>query len=242
MKINFKIILAASLLLAAANSFAYPIKPLKARVIDSENRNVSSFKGVSLSGSYDYYITQGYSESVRIEAPSKLLRYIVTEVKNGVLQVYTKNNTDWNIFRDEKVIIYITAKEVNSVQLSGSGDVFFKEGIKANSLRVTLSGSGDITGRVTASEVDCDLTGSGDIQLSGRAENAKIKIVGSGDFSGGTLQTTNTYVEVVGSGDAKVNARESLNAKVAGSGDIRYSGNPKNVKRTTSGSGDISGG
>lgn len=239
MKINFKILLAAALLTGAGTLFANPVKPAHAKVIDNENRNVSGFKGISLSGSYDYFITQGATEGVRIEAPAKLLPYIVTEVKNGILQVYTKNHTDWNIFRSEKIAIYINAKEINSVQLSGSGDVFFKEGINATNLRVTLSGSGDIRGRVNVTDIDCNLTGSGDIQLSGRAENAKVKVVGSGDFSGKGMQTTNTYAEVVGSGDADVSATESLNARVSGSGDISYSGNPKNLKKSKSGSGSI---
>lgn len=239
MKISYKVLLAATLLLSAGNSFALPVKPAYSITVDKENRNVSGFKGVNLSGSYNYYITQGGSESVRVEAPAKLLPYIVTEVKNGVLQVYTRNNTNWNVFGNEKIAVYITAKELNSIQLSGSGDVIFNEGVKANNLRVTLSGSGDIKGKITVTDFECNLTGSGDIELSGRTENAKIKLVGSGDFSGRGIQTINTYVEVVGSGDAEVNATESLNAKVSGSGDIRYSGNPKNVKKTTSGSGDI---
>jgi len=240
MKINFKLILATALMLSAGNSFAHPVKPAHVRVLNIEDRIVADFKGISLSGSYDYYIKQGTSNSVRVEAPAKLLPYIVTEVKNGVLNVYTKNHTNWgNMFNNEKIAVYITAKDINSIHLSGSGDVFFKEGIKSNDLSVSLSGSGDITGKINAASFDCTLTGSGDIRLSGNAENAKVKLVGSGDFSGRDLKTANTYVEVVGSGDASVSAGASLNAKVAGSGDISYSGNPKSVSKSKSGSGDI---
>jgi len=240
MKLNFKLILAATLLIGAGNSFAHPVKPAHMLVANTEDRKVADFKGINLSGSYDYYIKQGASNTVRVEAPAKLLQYIVTEVKNGVLNVYTKNNNSWgNIFNNEKVVVYITAKDINSINLSGSGDVFFKEGIKCADLKLSLSGSGDVTGKVTATSIDCSLTGSGNIKISGRVENAKVNVVGSGDFSGSDLQTANTYVEVVGSGDASVNASQSLNAKVRGSGDIRYSGNPKSVSRSKTGSGDI---
>lgn len=240
MKMNFKLVLAAAMLISSGTSFAKPVKPAHIRFSDTEDRKVSDFKGISVSGSYDYYIKQGSANAVRVEAPAKLLPYIITEVKNGVLNVYTKNHTNWsNLFNNEKIAVYITAKDVNSIQFSGSGDVYFKEGINSTDMRITMSGSGDLTGTITAASVECSLRGSGDLKISGRAENAKVKLVGSGDLSARELQTINTYVEVVGSGDASVNATGSLNAKLSGSGDIHYSGNPKSISKSKSGSGDI---
>jgi hypothetical protein len=119
---------------------------------------------------------------------------------------------------------------------------YFKEGINSTDMRINMSGSGDLTGKITATSVECSLSGSGDLSISGRAENAKVKLVGSGDLSARELQTVNTYVEVVGSGDASVNATGSLKAKLSGSGDINYRGNPKSVSKSKSGSGDINRG
>lgn len=231
------------MLISSGTTFANPVKPGTIRIANTEDRKVSAFKGISISGSYDYYIKQGSTNAVRVEAPAKLSPYIVTEVKDGVLNVYTKNHTNWgNIFNNEKIAVYITVKDINSIQFSGSGDVYFREGINSTDMRITMSGSGDLTGKINATSVECSLSGSGDIRLSGRAENAKVKLVGSGDLSARELQTVNTYVEVVGSGDASVNASGSLNAKLSGSGDINYRGNPKSVSKSKSGSGDINRG
>ncbi len=240
MKINFKLLLAAALITGTVQTFANPVTTATVNVVNTEDRQVSDFKGINISGSYNYYIKQGNTTAVRVEAPAKLLPYIITEVKNGVLNVYTKNNTNWsNLFNNEEIAVYITAKDINSIKLSGSGDVFFKEGINTKEISVTLSGSGDVAGKINATSVECILTGSGDMEITGRAENAKIKLTGSGDLSAGNLQTANVNVEVVGSGDVSVNASNSLKAKVSGSGDIRYTGNPKNILKSTSGSGDI---
>jgi hypothetical protein len=46
-------------------------------------------------------------------------------------------------------------------------------------------------------------------------------------------------VSIAGSGDARVNATESIDARVAGSGDVTYSGHPHDVNRRVSGSGSI---
>jgi hypothetical protein len=243
MKLNFKLIIVAALVASSGASFAKPVKPAHVRFADIEDRKVSDFKGISISGSYNYYIKQGSTNAVRVEAPAGLLPYIVTEVKGGVLNVSTKNHTSLShLFNSEKIAVYITAKDINSIHFSGSGDVYFKEGINSTDMRISMSGSGDLSGKITATSVECSLTGSGDLRISGRAENAKIKLVGSGDLSARELQTVNSYVELVGSGDASVNATGSLNAKLSGSGDINYSGNPKSISKSKSGSGGISRG
>jgi hypothetical protein len=68
-----------------------------------------------------------------------------------------------------------------------------------------------------------------------------VDVTGSGDFSGRDLTTNTTVVFVGGSGDASVYATSTLKASVSGSGDVHYGGNPHNVSKSKSGSGDISG-
>jgi len=46
-------------------------------------------------------------------------------------------------------------------------------------------------------------------------------------------------VSISGSGDARVNATDTLEARVAGSGDVSYSGHPHDVSRRVSGSGSV---
>jgi hypothetical protein len=133
----------------------------------------------------------------------------------------------------------VVIKEVNAINLSGSGDVFFKEGISANSLKIGVVGSGDLTGLVHVKNLESSISGSGDIHISGTAENSAIRLVGSGDFYGRDLVTANTAVHVSGSGDARINASNRVDASVAGSGDIYYTGSAKDVSSSKSGSGDI---
>ncbi|MDG1774786.1 MAG: DUF2807 domain-containing protein, partial [Flavobacteriaceae bacterium] len=46
---------------------------------------------------------------------------------------------------------------------------------------------------------------------------------------------------VSGSADVTLTVKGTLNAKVSGSGDIQYKGNPKKVASKVSGSGDVTG-
>ncbi len=213
---------------------------------DMQDRHLTGFKGVDVQGSFDVYITQGANESVKVEAPSDIIERIKTEVSSGVLKIYNKGkSSDWNFnlfgSSHKKVVIYVVAKDLNAIGVSGSGDVFFKGGITTAALKLRVSGSGDLNGKVQVKELETSVSGSGDVHLIGSAASSDVHVSGSGDFRGGDLITTSTAVRVSGSGDASVNASTKVDASVSGSGDVHYSGNPKSVSKSKSGSGDISG-
>jgi len=219
--------------LVAVNSIAFA---------DTEDRHLTGFNAVSVSGSFDVIITQGSTESVKVDAPSEVIGRIITEVEGGVLKIYTKrdSNFNWSWGNNKKMIIYVSIKDVNAISLAGSGDVYFKDGIKANSLKLKLTGSGDVSGKIDVRSVETSISGSGDITVSGRAETSAVSVVGSGDFTGQNLVTNTTSVRVAGSGDARVNASEKIEASVVGSGDIHYTGGAKNISSSKAGSGSVS--
>ncbi|NCD70540.1 head GIN domain-containing protein [Mucilaginibacter agri] len=232
MKALTKAIFAFLLVASVENAFA-----------DTQDRHLTGFNAINAGGSFDVYITQGNTESVKVEAPADVMDKLITEVNGGVLKIYTKSgswgNFNWFGGNHKKTVVYVTAKQLNSITESGSGDVFFKDGITAPSLKLKVSGSGDMVGKVDTKDVEIGVSGSGDMKLLGRAVNASVGVSGSGDFSGSGLVTTNTTVRVSGSGDAAVNVNEKLDASVSGSGDVSYSGSAKNVNASASGSGSV---
>jgi len=242
MKSITKVLLAAALMLGTAQTFAKPTPVTKVYHLETQDRHLSGFSAVSVAGSFDVYIVQGNTESVKVEADDDVIDKIMTEVKGGVLKIYTKSNSGFNWSwggNDKKRIVRVVAKDLNNISLAGSGDVFFKEGFRTQSLVVNLTGSGDITGKIDVKSLQSSVVGSGDVTLDGRAETSTVKVAGSGDFTGKNLLTTNTTVRVVGSGDASVNASQQIDASVAGSGDIHYTGTAKQVSTSKSGSGEI---
>ena len=241
MKTLAKILLAAAIIAGTNQTFAKPAPVTKVYSIETQDRHLSGFSSVNVAGSFDVYITQGNTESVKVEADDEVIDKIITEVKGGVLKIYTKssNGFNWNWSGEKKRVVRVTAKDLTAINLTGSDDVYFKEGIRTQNLIVNLSGSGDITGKIDVKNLQSSLVGSGDISLNGRADNSVVKVSGSGDYSGRNLITTNTVVKVIGSGDASVNVSDKLDASVAGSGDVHYAGTAKNIATSKSGSGDI---
>lgn len=210
----------------------------------TEDRHLSGFHALEVGGPFDVKLTQGSTESVRVEAPEEVIGRITTEVSNGVLKVYNKHNESFHwgdAFHHRKILVYVTVKDINSIGVTGSGDVAFTEGIHADKLTLHVSGSGDVNGMLEVKDLEAGISGSGDVKLSGHADNTQIRISGSGDYSARGLHTANTTVHISGSGDASVYATNKLDASVSGSGDISYGGSPKSVFKSKSGSGDIGG-
>lgn len=230
--------------LVAFGTFTYAKlnRPHNSGHIETQNRNITGFHAVSSSGSFDVELRQGNTEAVKVEADAEVINEIVTEVKGGTLQIHSKNTHNWgNFWNNRHIQIYVTAKNLDNISLSGSGDFKIANQFNANDLALRISGSGDFSGAINVKTVAVSISGSGDFRISGKAEESTVGISGSGDFNAGSLITKSTAIRVSGSGDANVYASEKLDAVVNGSGDVHYGGHPKNVSKAAHGSGDISG-
>jgi hypothetical protein len=208
----------------------------KNTVLD-EDRQVSSFRGVASSGPFDVYIKLGNKESLRLEGDEETLKDVVTKIEKDILLIHMKKNTTRSFGR--KIKVYITAKNLDNLTVSGSGNMKVDEKIKADEFAATVSGSGNLEMSLECSSLAATISGSGRINTSGSADKSHIAISGSGNFDGKELTTDRADIKVSGSGNASIHAEDSLNAVLSGSGNVRYSGNAK-VNLIKSGSGSVS--
>ncbi|MBC7914280.1 MAG: DUF2807 domain-containing protein [Pyrinomonadaceae bacterium] len=216
------------------------LNTLQTAVLNEETRQVSEFRGITSSGSFDVFVNMGQTETLRIEGNAEDIEKVETKIEKGNLIIrYKGNSSGWGISIRNKIKIYITAKSLNHLAVSGSGDMEVSGPIRSEKLNAAVSGSGSISLNIIASNFNAAVSGSGEIKASGRAKSTSIAISGSGEFEGRDLKTDNANVKVSGSGEASVHADETLNASVSGSGEISYSGNAR-VNQSKSGSGSIS--
>jgi len=204
-------------------------------------RTTGDYDAIGVSGWFDVDIVDGKEGQLTLEGESNLLEYIITEVKNGKLVIKTENNinlkpSDWK----NGIRITVPVERINAISLSGSGDIVGKTTLKTETLDTAMSGSGDITLDVETNTISATMSGSGDITFSGNTTDFSATISGSGDIKAFDLAADNVDATVSGSADIKVTANKMLKARVSGSGDITYRGNPEKIDTKTSGSGDIS--
>lgn len=205
-----------------------------------EIRKVSAFHSIASSGSFEVIVSIGNSQNLRLEGDPKDIAKIETVVDNGVLRIQPKKGINfWNGNSSiDDVKIYVTARSLKGLYLSGSGEIDVKSIVKGNELKTIVSGSGTMEANVDVVNFSATVTGSGDLKVKGRAQNAKVVVSGSGEFDGGELRTESSSAKVTGSGEVSLQVSKALDAMTSGSGDIRYRGNAS-IKSSVTGSGKI---
>jgi Putative auto-transporter adhesin, head GIN domain len=203
--------------------------------VTKSERSLGSFTGVKVSSGVDVYLKQGDNESVTVEADENLHEYIITEVKGGILHVYT----DANIREAERERVYVTMKEIKSIQTTSAGDIVGESPIRSETLELSASSAGDITLEIYTRELEVDISSSGDITLSGETEKMKADLSSAGDLKAYKLNSKEADLSVSSAGDADINVSEKLTARASSAGDINYMGDPKSIDVHTSSAGGI---
>lgn len=203
---------------------------------------VNDFDQIAVSGSLDVtYTQQSGKPKVEIYTSDNIVDLLDIYVKNGKLNLGFKKNVKVSY---NKLEIRVTSEDLNAVNVAGSGDFKFTNGLKTDQLKMNVAGSGDIT----ASNIQCsqgftaNVAGSGDIECKQlKAADMDISVAGSGDLKIENALVTSANASVAGSGTVKISgSADKANYSVAGSGDL-YANDFKvqNISASVAGSGDI---
>lgn len=198
--------------------------------IFAQEISLSDFTAIVVNDNIDVVITQSTTQSYHIEPADVNLK---VENQGGKLTISRAENK-------KEATIYIVCNKLTAIEVLGSADVKTSNEIQTDDLKLSLTGSGDLHVKVKATNVNATLAGSGDIYIEGSTNKLKAAVAGSGDLNAARLTAQDVKVDVAGSGDAVVHAIKNLDAGVAGSGDIRYIGQPESNTINIVGSGSIS--
>lgn len=207
---------------------------------------VSDFTGLNLAGSPDVIYTQKAGKpKVEVYTSDNIVDLLDISVTGQTLNVKFKKGVSVSY---DKLEIRISSATLDKIHIAGSGDVKLTNGLKTDNLNISVAGSGDIQGSdITCTNLTTSVSGSGDLKLSGisadcteasvagsgttvlrgTTREASYRVAGSGDLFASDLQAKRVAASVAGSGDIKCHATDHLKARISGSGDIGYKGNPE---------------
>jgi hypothetical protein len=198
-------------------------------------RQTPPFEGLRVSTGIDVYLRQGDNISVEVETDENLHEYINTNVRNGVLNVYT----DLNIRKASVKKVYITMKDVTSLHSSSAGDIFGETPVRTENIEIGASSAGDIKLEVYARNINVNISSSGDVTLEGECENLFARLSSAGDLNAFDLKAKEAEVNASSAGDASISVRERLRARASSAGNIIYQGNPGFLDSHSSSAGTI---
>ncbi len=203
----------------------------------TETRTPGNFNAIESGGSWNVYITIGSRDEVRLESKGFDLNKVITEVKNGKLEITLEKGNHRNVNFDA----YVTVKVLESIGTGGSGHMIVQSNINSDRFNIGQSGSGNVRMQMlNTGTLNVGMSGSGDVFIEGgNADSANIGQSGSGDFDGLELIANAVKIGKSGSGNTSIGANESLVVGSSGSGNVYYKGNPDNKKIASSGSSKV---
>ena len=182
----------------------------------AESRAVPAFGSVDLAGSNNVFIRVGDEQSVQVYGDDNLIDRVTTDVDADTLVIGSKPGS---YSTNSPMRVEVSVPSLRDLTLSGSGNVLVS-GVDGRRFTVTISGSGAV-------------------RASGTTEQLVVTVSGSGQAELGGVEASIVHAVVSGSGEIVVTATASLDASVPGSGSIMYGGNPNDVTKSVTGSGEI---
>jgi len=180
-----------------------------------EIRVFKEFTSLNLDGAYAVFVKIGKKQKVVLEADDNIIPMIETKMINKGLVI----SLDESISAENTVKIFIIVPSLNKVNIAGS---MFAEisGINNKGFKLNLAGSAAV-------------------EILGKTDKLKINLAGSGVIDSRKLKARVTYVNIAGSGLVDLFSSKELIAKITGSGNVTYLGNPKKINKKVVGSGSI---
>ena len=187
-----------------------------------EIRTVGTFTKISFRVPGKLVLRQGAPQKVELEGDKEALAKIETELKGDKLIIGKEERWNWGWRDNDRIMVYITVKDITGLSVSGSGELITEGKITTDQLDLNVSGSGSLQTDVNVSgDMDANVSGSGRIDVKGSCKRIDSDISGSG--------------KVV----AALTISEVASIGISGSGKFECSGTAKEIKTNISGSGKI---
>jgi hypothetical protein len=227
-------------------------------VVRQEITGLSSFNSIILKNMAKVYVSSGSPQKVEIEVDDNFLDNVLDSVTIKKLTISSKG-----IIAPSVMNVYITIPDISELTNNGSGKIIMQNSfIQGSTLWLNLTGSGNIE-LMDFVTTECRITnkGSGAILIdslgaseflqvtcsgsgrilgkSGSSMNGEYLLSGSGiiDLSG--VSAVNVMASNSGSGRILLKATNKLDAKIYGSGNIEYWGNPSDLTQKITGTGKL---
>jgi hypothetical protein len=187
-----------------------------------EVRTVGTFTKISFRVPGKLVLRQGSAQKVELEGDKDALAKIETELKGDKLVIGNEERWNWGWRENDRIMVYITVKDITGLSVSGSGELITEGKITTDQLDLNVSGSGSLQTDVNVSgDMEADVSGSGRIDVKGSCKRIDSDISGSG--------------KVV----AALTISEVASVGISGSGKFECSGTAKEIKTNISGSGKV---
>ena len=207
--------------------------------ITEEERSISSFNSVYVTGPINVYIGQGEKESVRVRSDSNIIDSITVEVVKEELRIYTKGP----IRRERVLDVYINFSTIDSLHATGASTITGRGVIKQSNLKIKASGASETKLQIESDTVFLDMMGNANVQLAGKTGQFDFSISHVGDLMAYNLVSQHCIANIntgnQSPGIARINAEQTLDVKIIGPRHLKYKGKARITNKLIKGDGKL---
>lgn len=204
--------------------------------VETVERSISDdFTEIKVSRGLDVYLTQSNQVSLEVEADENLHDVIITEVKNGVLNITTNENISFS--KSKKVMV--SFKDISKITATSGSDVYSINTIVADNLELTTTSGSDMELDIEVQVADCKSTSGSDLRVSGTTSKLFASATSGSDIKAGNLKAKISEARATSGADITLNTSDELYAKATSGADIKYYGNPNKVTKKDGVSGSV---
>jgi hypothetical protein len=201
----------------------------------TENRKITNFSKIDISGGFKINIKQDSSLSLTVMGDDNIMKYVRTQVNGNKLRIYTRKN----LCESGPIIVNIGIKNLEAIEASGAVELTSEGRINTQNLSLNFSGVSKIDMDLSAADVKTEARGATEIFLKGQAASHSVKVSGVGklhalDFVVGTYN-----IKSSGSANSEINVLKELKVDTKGASTIEYRGNPSKVEEHKSGASSL---
>ncbi|HCN51608.1 MAG TPA: hypothetical protein DIT10_21410 [Chryseobacterium sp.] len=214
--------------------------------LNGDSRNVGEFSKIDASVGVIVNYKQDNNRSVKVIADADKLKYVITEVEDGVLKIYIDNKGQRNV-RFKNLSINVSSPHLKGIKTS-SGSIFTAvDTVTDNSLDIEAEAGSVVKGKfdikqaaavnvnsgsvlkaeLNASKLVLDISSGANVNLSGQATSAVID-VNSGSFcKADDLKIATAVAESTSGASLSLFVTDKLKVSVSSGAAVKLKGNPE---------------
>jgi hypothetical protein len=196
-----------------------------------QTRPATSFSVIDVNDNINVILKQDTVESIRVEAGENLQSFITTDIQKNTLTLSNTSSCSWMRIGTESINVYVSVKQLNNINLYGSGSISSSNTITSPDIQIDAFES--------PSPVHLALQ-TANVGLSIRYENASYTITGStancviycgqkGIMDLRNLQINTLFMDYRSIFNAYVQVKTAMDVRVQYKGNVYYKGNPSSI-------------
>ena len=205
-------------------------------IVTIERTPQADFSGIKVSTGINLFISQGSTNAITVEADENLHDLIITEVKEGVLKIYT----DKNIWKAKARKVYVTIENLTLLKASSGSNVKSESIIDTNEIYIDASSGASIDIEIVAKNVITETSSGSDVKIKGTTINHTSRASSGSSINAYKLKSTNANASASSGASINIYASKNMDAKASSGGVIDYTGNPTKISKEASSGGSIS--